>query len=66
MARDTEKLQAMRCLVHIDKGPTFYDRWVKIHAKPGEWTEEMRFLNGTTGRSRWRVYRGRLQEWVED
>ena len=38
---------------------------VKIDAKRDCWSEYWRFLNGTTSRSRYRVHRGRLQEWVE-
>ena len=45
--------------------PQFFDKWVKIDAKRDCWSEYWRFLNGTTSRSRYRVHRGRLQEWVE-
>lgn len=62
-----EKESAMRCLIHIDRAPSFYDKWTKIHAKPDEWTEESRHLNGTISRSRLRLlWNGRLEEWVED
>lgn len=56
---------AFRCLRTIYGSPQFFDKWVKIDAKRDGWSEYWRFLNGTTSRSRYRVHRGRLQEWVE-
>jgi len=45
--------------------PQFFDKWVKIEANPECWTEYCRFLNGTTSRSRMRLYRCEIQEWVD-
>lgn len=58
--------QCFACLKTMLGIPQFYDKWVKIDAKPDCWTEYSRFLNGTTSRSRYRVHRGQLQEWAED
>jgi hypothetical protein len=58
--------KAFRCLRLVLKVPQFYDKWAKIDAKPEAWTESMRFLNGTTSRTRYRLYRGVTQEWVEE
>lgn len=59
-----EMLRAFRCLRNIFRVPQFYDKWAKLDAKRDEWTESTRFLNGTTSKSRYRVYRGKQQEWV--
>jgi predicted nuclease of predicted toxin-antitoxin system len=56
---------AFQCLRTMYGSPQFFDKWVKIDAKRDCWSEYWRFLNGTTSRSRYRVHRGRLQEWVE-
>jgi hypothetical protein len=45
--------------------PQFFDKWVKIHATRDGWTEHTRNLNGTTARTRYRIHRGRMQEWVK-
>jgi len=58
--------RAFRCLQPIFRTPQFYDKWAKIDAKPEGWIEAMRYLNGTTSRTKFRLYRGKLQEWVED
>jgi len=62
---DREILQAFRCLRNILTVPQFYDRWAKFDATRDGWTENVRFLNGSTSRSRYPIYRGRPQEWVE-
>lgn len=56
---------AFTCLQRMYGSPQFFDKWVKIDAKPDSWTESSRHLNGTTSRTRYRVHRGRIQEWVE-
>ncbi len=61
-----EMRKAFRCLRSIYGLPQFFDKWVKIDAKRDSWTEHWRFLNGTTSSIRWRLYQGRLQEWVDD
>jgi predicted nuclease of predicted toxin-antitoxin system len=58
--------QSFACLTTMLGIPQFYDKWVKIDAKPDCWTQYARYLNGTTSRARYRVHRGQLQEWVED
>lgn len=61
----TEMRQSFRCLRAMFRLPQFFDKWVKIDAKPEAWTEYVRFLDGTTARFRHRLYHGKLQEWVE-
>lgn len=58
--------RAFRCMRVILRIPQFYDKWAKIDAKPEGWIESMRYLNGTTSRTKFRLYRGKVQEWVED
>lgn len=55
---------AIRCLGGVLSAPQFYDKWAKIDATPSGWTESLRHTNGTTSRSRKRIYQGRLQQWV--
>jgi hypothetical protein len=45
--------------------PQFFDKWIKFDAKRTSWTEYARHLDGTTSRSRYRVFQGRFQEWDE-
>ena len=54
--------QSFACLTTMLGIPQFYDKWVKIDAKPDCWTEYARYLNGTTSRTRYRVHRSQLQE----
>ncbi len=61
-----EVRQSLACLRTILGIPQFYDKWTKIDAKPDGWTEYSRYLNGTISRTRYRVYRGRLQEWIKE
>lgn len=56
---------AFTCLQRMYGSPQFFDKWVKIDAKPDSWTESSRHLNGTTSRTRYRVHRDGIQEWVE-
>lgn len=58
--------QSFGCLQTIFGFPQVFDKWVRIDARRTCWTEYMRFLNGSTSRSRYRLYRGELQHWVED
>src|SRR6266481_9472640 len=46
--------------------PQFFDKWIKIHATRDGWIEHARHLNGTTARTRYRMYQGRMQEWVDE
>jgi predicted nuclease of predicted toxin-antitoxin system len=57
--------QSFVCLARAVTMPQFFDKWVKIDANPESWTEYSRHLDGTTSRSRYRVYRGIFQEWVD-
>lgn len=59
-----EILGALQCLSRVLSAPQFFDKWVKIDANPTSWTEYSRHLDGTTARSRYRLVRGRIQEWV--
>ena len=60
-----EMVRAMRALIAIDRAPSFYDKWARLHAKPDEWTEETRHLDGSTSRTRYRRHEGSVQEWVD-
>ena len=56
--------RSFQCLNVVLDMPQFFDKWWKIDAKRDSWTEYVRHLDGTTSRSRLRVFRGRIQEWV--
>ena len=60
-----EMREAFKCLRTMRSAPQSFDKWIKIDAKRDCWSEHSRFLDGTTSRARYRVHRGRLQEWVE-
>jgi predicted nuclease of predicted toxin-antitoxin system len=60
-----EMRAAFRCLRTMFRVPQFYDKWMKIDASRETWTQTARYLNGTSGRTRYRFNKGRLQEWVE-
>lgn len=60
-----EMMQAFRCMAGVFSARQFYDKWCKVHAQRDCWTEYTRFQDGTTSRSRFRLWRGTLQEWVE-
>jgi hypothetical protein len=62
-AKEIQK--SFTCLKTMLGIPQMFDKWIEIDAKREYWTEHIRFLDGTTSRSRYRVYRGNLQEWVE-
>jgi predicted nuclease of predicted toxin-antitoxin system len=53
------------CLGGAFRAPQFYDKWIKIDAKRDGWTEFARFRNGSTSRTRQRVYGGKIQEWIK-
>jgi predicted nuclease of predicted toxin-antitoxin system len=57
--------QSFTCLKRVLRSPQFFDKWTKIDARRDSWTEYSRHLDGTTSRSRYRVYRGNFQEWTE-
>jgi hypothetical protein len=61
----TDIWRSFGCLHRMVSFPQFFDKWVKIEANPECWTEYCRFLNGTTSRSRMRLHRGEIQEWVD-
>jgi predicted nuclease of predicted toxin-antitoxin system len=63
---EREIRNSFSCLGSVFSTPQFYDKWVKVDAKQDTWTENMRHLDGTTSRSRYRLNRGYLQEWLED
>jgi predicted nuclease of predicted toxin-antitoxin system len=58
--------QSFACLKTMLRIPQFYDKWMKIDAKPDGWAESARYLNGTTARTRYRVYQHQFQEWIKD
>jgi predicted nuclease of predicted toxin-antitoxin system len=59
-------IATFQCLYMVETIPDYFDEWVKMDAKPSEWTIAQRFMDGTTARTRHRLYQGELQEWVED
>jgi predicted nucleic acid-binding protein len=61
-----EMRQAFRCLGSVFVAPQFFDKWCKVDAGRDSWTERTRHLNGTTSRTRYRLWRGQLQEWVDE
>lgn len=61
----TDIRRALTCLQRALSAPQFYDKWIKIDAKRDSWTEYARHLDGTTSRSRYRLWRGNIQEWVD-
>ena len=58
--------QAYRCLAAVLRMPQFFDKWWKVDARRDSWTELVRYQNGETTRRRYRVWRGMLQEWVDN
>jgi hypothetical protein len=60
-----EILLAFRCLGEVFRVPEFFDKWIKIDAKRDGWTQQQRYLDGTTSRSRYRMNQGRLETWVK-
>jgi predicted nuclease of predicted toxin-antitoxin system len=62
---EREMRQAYRCMSVVFPAPQFYDKWCKFDARRESWTETFRYQNGTTSRSRLRLFRGRIQDWVE-
>lgn len=56
--------ETFTCLKRVLASPQFFDKWVKIDAKRDSWIEYSRCLDGTTSRSRYRVHRGMIQEWI--
>lgn len=61
-----EILDTFHCLTSIFRAPQIYDKWSKIDAKRDSWKEYARHLDGTTSTIRLRLYRGRMQEWLEN
>jgi predicted nuclease of predicted toxin-antitoxin system len=57
--------QTFRCLRTLCRVPQFYDKWTKIDAQRQTWNEYARHLDGTTSRTRYRLYAGVLQVWVD-
>lgn len=57
--------KSFACLQRAVGFPQFFDKWVKIDAHPDSWIEYCRHLDGTTFRYRYRLYRGRIQEWID-
>jgi predicted nuclease of predicted toxin-antitoxin system len=61
-----EMRQAFRCLAQVFLAPQFFDKWCKVDAHRDSWTQSQRFQNGTTARTRCRLWRGRIEEWVQE
>jgi predicted nuclease of predicted toxin-antitoxin system len=62
---EREIRQACRCMSVVFPAPQFYDKWCKFDVRRDSWTATFRYQNGTTSRSRFRLFRGKIQEWVE-
>jgi predicted nuclease of predicted toxin-antitoxin system len=58
--------QAFRCLGPAFLTPQFFDKWCKVDARRDTWTETARFQNGGSSRTRYRFWRGRIEEWAQD
>jgi predicted nuclease of predicted toxin-antitoxin system len=65
-ASTPEIRRAFRCFSTVFRMPQFFDKWWKVDAKRDSWSEYVRHQDGTTDRSRFRLWRGRLQEWASD
>ena len=59
-----EMRRAFRCLAQVFWAPQIYDKWCKVDARRDSWTQWQRYQNGTTSRSRHRLWRGRIEDWV--
>jgi hypothetical protein len=62
---DREIRETFTCLWMFFVAPQLHDKWIKIDARLDCWTEYVRYLDGTTTRTRCRFYGGRAQEWVD-
>jgi predicted nuclease of predicted toxin-antitoxin system len=60
-----EMRRAFTCLAAVLRTPQFFDKWCKVDAKRNCWTEYFRHQDGSTSRTRFRCWRGKLQEWVD-
>jgi predicted nuclease of predicted toxin-antitoxin system len=58
--------RAFRCLATVFTAPQFFDKWCKVDAGRDSWVESMRYQNGTTSRGRFRLWRGQIQEWLDE
>lgn len=45
--------------------PGCYDKWCKFDARRDSWTATFRSQNGMTLRSKFRLFRGKIREWVD-
>ena len=60
-----EIMQAFQCLSPVFHAPQFYDKWCKVDARRDSWTDLARFMSGRSARTRYRSWRGSIQEWVD-
>ena len=60
-----EMKQAFDCLGAVFRTPQFFDKWCKVDAKRDCWTQLFRHQDGTTSRTRMRLWRSTVQEWVD-
>jgi uncharacterized protein DUF5615 len=63
---DGAVLAALTPLGFVWRFPDLYDKWVRIHAHTEHWTEEVRLLDGTSGRTRMRFHHGRVEWWIDE
>ena len=65
-ASDRSVLATLTPVGFVWRFPDLYDKWVRIHAHAESWTEEVRYLDGTSGRTRMRFHQGRVEWWIDD
>lgn len=62
---EAEMKQAFQCLEGVFRAPQFFDKWSKVDAKRESWAELVRHQDGSVSRNRRRIWRGKIQEWVD-
>jgi predicted nuclease of predicted toxin-antitoxin system len=62
---EAEIMRTLCCLGSVFAAPQFFDKWCKVDARRDSWIELMRYQNGSTSRTRYRLWRGRIQSWID-
>lgn len=53
--------------IGVTRFPRLFDKWVKLYIHPnGEWTQDMRFRDGSSLRERCRLHRGYVEVWQDE
>jgi predicted nuclease of predicted toxin-antitoxin system len=58
--------QAFGVLAPVFMAPQCYDKWCKVDARRDSWTQWQRFQNGSSSRTRFRLWHGRVEEWIDN